>query len=117
MWLYMFRHLNHMWHAISAELLITSDEHLKLRKNLILRAWTCELHMTPVFIDEFFDRIIGINLHYEAKLIIMCIVSGFRSTTKTDLSRNMQLCYFSLIFFAVLEQIPKTLYRSKSLQK
>ena len=61
------------------------------------------------------------SFHYEAKLCILCIVSGVRSRPQSDFPRNLQLCYFSLIFFDVLDnkkQIRKTLvYRSKSLQK
>ena len=40
--------------------------------------------------------------HYEAKLCILCIVSGFRNRPKSILSRYPQQCYFSLIFYAVL---------------
>ena len=43
------------------------------------------------------------KLHYEAKLCILCIVSGIRNRPKSDLLRNPQHCYFSLIFNAVLD--------------
>ena len=39
----------------------------------------------------------------EAKLCILCIVRGFRSRPKSVFSRNPQRCYFSFIFFAVLD--------------
>ena len=45
----------------------------------------------------------NLTRHFEAKLCILCIVSGFRNRPKSDLSRNSQHCYFSLIFFAVLD--------------
>ena len=41
--------------------------------------------------------------HYEAKLGILCIASGFRKQPKSNLLWNPQHCYFSLIFFAVLD--------------
>ena len=47
------------------------------------------------------------QFHYEAKLCILCIVIGFRNRPKSDLSRNPQFCYFSLIFFAVLDSTNK----------
>ena len=47
-----------------------------------------------------------ISKHYEAKL---CIVSGFHNRPKSDLSRNPQHCYFSLIIFAVLDSTNKYL--------
>ena len=34
---------------------------------------------------------------------ILCFASEFRNRPKSDLSRNPQQCYFSLIFFAVLD--------------
>ena len=41
--------------------------------------------------------------------IILCIVSGIRNRPKSDLSRNPQHCYFSLIFCAVLDSTNKYL--------
>ena len=49
------------------------------------------------------------KFHYEAKLCILCIVSGIRNRPKSDLSRNPQHCYFSLIFYAVLDSTNKYL--------
>ena len=40
---------------------------------------------------------------------ILCIVSGFRNSTKSDLSQSSQHCYFSVIFFAVLDSTNKYL--------
>ena len=42
-------------------------------------------------------------------MCIMCILSGFRNRPKSDLSRNWQHCYFSTIFFAVLDSTNKNL--------
>ena len=47
--------------------------------------------------------------HYEAKLCILCIVSGIHNKPKSDLSRNPQHCYFSLIFAVVLDSTNKYL--------
>ena len=54
------------------------------------------------------NRIFQLHLffHYEANL---CILSGSRNKPKSGLSRNSQLCYFSLIFFAVLDSTNKYL--------
>ena len=48
---------------------------------------------------------------YEAKLCILCIVSGISNMPKSDLPRNPQHCYFSLIFYAVLESATKQMCR------
>ena len=48
-------------------------------------------------------------LQYEAKLCIHCIVSGILNRPKSDLSRNLQHCNFSLIFYAVLDSTNKYL--------
>ena len=42
-------------------------------------------------------------MHYESKLCIMCIVTGICNRPKSDILRNPQHCYFSLIFCAVLD--------------
>ena len=47
--------------------------------------------------------------HYEDKLCILCIVSGIRNRPKSDLLRNSLHCYFSLIFFAILDSTIKYL--------
>ena len=47
--------------------------------------------------------------HYKAKLFILCIVSGTRIKPKSNLLRNKQHCYFSLIFFAVLDSLNRYL--------
>ena len=46
------------------------------------------------------------NRHYEAKLCILGIVSGFHNRPKSDLSRNPQHCF---IFFAILDSTNKYL--------
>ena len=50
-----------------------------------------------------------LRLYYDAKLCILCIVCGIRNWPKSDLSRNPQHCYFSLIFYAVLDSTNKYL--------
>ena len=68
------------------------------------------------------DYIFICYLHYEAKLCILCIVSGIRNRPKSVLSRNPQHCYCSLIFYAVLDFTNKYLNhctaqnRSKSMR-
>ena len=63
-----------------------------------------------------FDIIISIchdiEEFYEAKLCFLCLVGGFCNRSKLDLSRNPQLCYFSLIFFTVLDSTNKYLKHS-----
>ena len=49
------------------------------------------------------------KFNWEVQMCILCIVSGFRNRPKSDLSRNPQYCYFSLIFFAVLDSTDKYL--------
>ena len=49
------------------------------------------------------------NEHYEAKLCILCIVSGIRNRPKSDRSRFPQHWYFSLILSAVLDSTNKYL--------
>ena len=48
-------------------------------------------------------------LQYEAKLCIHCIVSGILNRPESDLSRIPHYCYFSLIFYAVLDSTNKHL--------
>ena len=40
---------------------------------------------------------------------ILCFASEFRNRPKSDLSWNLQQCYISLIFFAVLDSTNKYL--------
>ena len=49
------------------------------------------------------------NQQYEAKLCILCIVGGIRNRPKSNLSWNPLHCYFSLIFYAVLDSTNKYL--------
>ena len=75
--------------------------------------------MLPVKFSELFHRSTRIVIknnsllhdskNYEAKLCILCIVNGFRNRPKSDLSRNPQYWYFSLIFFAVFDSRNKHL--------
>ena len=61
----------------------------------------------------------GKGMNCEAKLCILCIASGFCNRPQSYLSRNLQhlLFFFDLSWcFEFRKQIPKTLYRSKSLQ-
>ena len=58
---------------------------------------------------HFFSARYSSNLHYEAKLCILCILCGFHNRPKSDLWRNQHHCYFSLIFFDVMDSTNKYL--------
>ena len=51
----------------------------------------------------------SIFTHYEATLCILCTVNGFCNRQISNLLRNPQHCYNSLIFFAVLDSTNKYL--------
>ena len=55
------------------------------------------------------DRKIRHGCHYEAKLGILCFVSGFHNRPTSDLSENAQFCYFFSIFFIVSDSTNKYL--------
>ena len=78
---------------------------------LILTSTRLEKYRLNYFVSRIYNEFVRNNdfSHYEAKLCILCILSGVRNRPKSDLLRNPQHCYVSLIFYAVLDSTNKYL--------
>ena len=90
---------SHITSFVTARIVLTVAK-FNLRVNLFISKVSCA-RISVAFVNY--------GVHYEAKLCILCIVSGIRNRPKSDLLRNPQHCYFSLIFYAVLDSTNKYL--------